>query len=58
MHDPVCGMEVNPELCKFREMYKDQEYCFCSEACHNVFLMNPSRYLPWRPGKQDRRKKE
>ena len=58
MTDPVCGMNVNPETGRFREAYKDQEYGFCSEACRKVFLMNPQRYLPWRPGKQDRRKKE
>lgn len=57
MIDPVCGTDVNPELCKFRETYGGQERFFCSEACQKVFLMNPQRHLPWKPGKPDRRKK-
>lgn len=58
MTDPVCGMEVHPESCKFRDTYREQEFFFCSEQCRKVFLMNPERHLPWRPGKSDRRKKE
>ena len=58
MRDSVCGMEVNPELCKIRETYKEYECFFCSEACRKVFVMNPERYLSWKPGKRpDRRKK-
>lgn len=57
MIDPVCGMEVNPELCKIRETYQGQEFYFCDESCRKAFWMNPERYLPWKPGKKpDRRK--
>ncbi len=55
--DPVCGMEVNPELCKIRETYKEYEYFFCSEACQKVFIMNPERHVPWRSGRPNRRKR-
>jgi YHS domain-containing protein len=41
MTDLVCGMEINPELCKFRESYKGADYFFCSDACQRAFLKNP-----------------
>jgi len=44
--DPVCGMEVNPELCKIRETYKEYEYFFCSEACQKVSKRSPFELDP------------
>ena len=44
MIDPVCGMEVNQELCKFRETYKGYGFFFCSDACQRAFLKNPERH--------------
>ena len=58
MKDVVCGSNANPELCKFRERYKEQDYFFCSEACRNAFLKNPERHIPWKPGGPDRRQRD
>jgi YHS domain-containing protein len=41
--DLVCGMEVE-EGTNCAE-YEGKRYCFCTEACRDEFLKNPSKYL-------------
>ena len=40
--DPVCGMEVGPDA--LSSEYENQLYRFCSAACRDLFLAQPTRY--------------
>ena len=42
--DPVCMMKVNVSNAKFKEVYKDKTYYFCSASCYEEFKKNPSKY--------------
>jgi Cu+-exporting ATPase len=41
--DPVCGMEVDPELAA-RAEHRGKTYYFCSEGCLATFQEAPERY--------------
>ena len=43
-HDPVCGMEVSPDVAIVL-VHEGVEYRFCSEACRQEFLKHPRAYL-------------
>ena len=43
--DPVCMMKVNVANAKFKEIYKDKTYYFCSEGCKEQFRTEPEKYL-------------
>jgi len=53
MHDPVCGMEVNPNGTDKVTNFQGLSYYFCAEACRKSFEANPEKYLK---GKSDKRK--
>jgi YHS domain-containing protein len=42
--DPICDMDVDPKLAKFKTSYKDKTYFFCSEFCKKSFDKNPGNY--------------
>ena len=51
--DPVCGMEVNPEIARAQGLASDHEgqtYLFCGKGCKLDFDENPARFLE--PGYQ------
>ncbi len=41
--DPICGMEVGPDALQIE--YDGTLYRFCSQACHDLFLAQPERYV-------------
>ena len=41
--DPICGMEVGPDALSVE--YEDRLYRFCSQACRDLFLAQPARYV-------------
>ena len=44
--DPVCGMEVNPEVAKAQGLssdYDGQTYYFCGKGCKLDFDENPDK---------------
>ncbi|MBI2210027.1 MAG: YHS domain-containing protein [Deltaproteobacteria bacterium] len=42
--DPVCGMEVDEKKAAATLVYKDQTFCFCTEACKRAFEKDPQKY--------------
>ncbi|HID81407.1 MAG TPA: heavy metal translocating P-type ATPase [Chromatiales bacterium] len=44
LQDPVCGMQVSKES-KYRFVYKDEPYYFCSQSCQDKFQADPENYL-------------
>jgi P-type Cu+ transporter len=47
--DPVCGMEVNPAIAKFKLEQAGKSYFFCSQSCAQKFELQPEKYLPSQP---------
>ncbi len=43
--DPICGMMVEVKNAKFKSMYKNNTYFFCSEHCKKQFDESPSEYV-------------
>ena len=43
-HDPVCGMEVDPEQAPAKSEHRGQTYYFCSTDCQEQFDQNPEQY--------------
>lgn len=43
--DPVCGMKVDEEKCRFVTNYDGKEYRFCSADCKKAFDLAPEKYL-------------
>jgi YHS domain-containing protein len=43
--DPVCGMEVIPAAAAASEPYRGIDYYFCSRACKDKFVGDPSHYV-------------
>ena len=42
--DPVCGMEVTPDLAVATSEYQGETYYFCSMSCKQEFDNNPQAY--------------
>jgi Cu+-exporting ATPase len=42
--DPVCGMRIQADDAAATAEYDGQTYYFCSQACHDVFVADPSVY--------------
>ncbi|MFN4163001.1 MAG: heavy metal translocating P-type ATPase [Ferrovibrio sp.] len=42
--DPVCGMNVDPELAQHSAEYDTVRYVFCSEGCKSKFIAEPAKY--------------
>ncbi|MHB8778161.1 MAG: YHS domain-containing protein [Anaerolineales bacterium] len=45
VHDPVCGMDIEPAASAGTSEYKGQTYYFCSPGCKKSFYENPEKYL-------------
>ncbi|HEY6892727.1 MAG TPA: heavy metal translocating P-type ATPase, partial [Rhodanobacteraceae bacterium] len=45
VHDPVCGMTVDPHTTQHRADYRGHPYFFCSARCREKFEAEPARYL-------------
>ncbi len=45
LHDPVCGMTINPAAAAHRLGYQNTTYYFCSAHCLERFQAAPSDYL-------------
>lgn len=46
--DPVCGMDVNPEVARAAGLTADHEgeaYYFCGRGCRLEFLDDPKRFF-------------
>ena len=46
--DPVCGMEVSPEISRAQDLtseHEGQTYHFCGKGCKLDFDEGPSKYL-------------
>ena len=46
--DPVCGMEVNPEIARAQGLTSDHEgetYFFCGKGCKLDFDDEPAKYF-------------
>jgi len=46
VHDPVCGMTVDPATATEKLEYGGATYFFCSSGCRSSFEKDPSRYIP------------
>ena len=44
VHDPVCGMSVDPATAAERVDYMGTTYSFCSAGCRSKFEQEPARY--------------
>lgn len=43
--DPVCGMELEPNLVVAQLVWEERDFRFCSQACLQRFTAAPERYL-------------
>jgi Cu+-exporting ATPase len=44
-HDPVCGMEIEPQSALAKREYMGQTFYFCSQSCVDQFDKNPHDYV-------------
>jgi uncharacterized membrane protein YraQ (UPF0718 family)/YHS domain-containing protein len=44
VHDPVCGMSVDPATATEKVEYAGATYYFCSAGCRSTFEKDPARY--------------
>jgi YHS domain-containing protein len=49
VHDPVCGMDIDPATAAGTSEYNGQTYYFCSPGCKKSFDKDPEKYV----GQQD-----
>jgi Cu+-exporting ATPase len=42
--DPVCGMRIDTDDAAATADYEGTTYYFCSEACHDAFVADPTSY--------------
>ncbi len=45
VHDPVCGMDIDPATAAGKSDYKGQTYYFCSFGCKKAFDKEPEKYI-------------
>jgi len=45
VHDPVCGMSVDPAHAEYRSSRNGETYYFCSAGCKETFDKDPGKYL-------------
>ena len=45
VHDPVCGMSVDPAVATHRAEHDGRGYFFCTARCRERFIADPARYL-------------
>lgn len=44
-HDPVCGMEIEPQSAFDKREHMGQTFYFCSQSCVDQFDQDPHRYV-------------
>ena len=49
VHDPVCGMTVDPHKSPHHAQLDGQDWHFCSAGCRTKFIADPQRYLEPQP---------
>jgi len=42
--DPVCGMRIDTDDAAATAEYDGKTFYFCSGACHDAFVANPTSY--------------
>jgi YHS domain-containing protein len=42
--DPVCGMRIDEDDAAATAEHGGKTYYFCSQACHDAFVADPSSY--------------
>jgi Cu+-exporting ATPase len=45
VHDPVCGMDIDPATAAGTSEYKGHTYYFCSLGCKKTFDKDPEKYV-------------
>jgi Cu+-exporting ATPase len=45
VHDPVCGMDIDPATAAGTSEHNGQTYYFCSLGCKKTFDKEPEKYL-------------
>lgn len=45
VHDPVCGMDIDPATAAGTSEYNGQTYYFCSAGCKKSFDKEPEKYI-------------
>ena len=45
VHDPVCGMEIEPQGAFAKREHMGQAFYFCSQSCVDQFDKEPHRYV-------------
>ena len=45
VHDPVCGMDIDPATAAGKSMYNGTLYYFCSLGCKSAFDKDPEKYI-------------
>jgi YHS domain-containing protein len=45
VHDPVCGMDIDPATAAGKSEYKGQTYYFCAPSCKKAFDADPEKYV-------------
>lgn len=45
VHDPVCGMTVDPETAAGHAEHEGKTYFFCSKGCQAKFEASPAKFL-------------
>ncbi len=45
IHDPVCGMEIDPKNAFAKREHMGQTFYFCSQSCVDQFDKNPHNYV-------------
>ena len=43
--DPVCGVEIDPEVTRWQGKYLGETYYFCCLSCLEAFEKDPLRYI-------------
>jgi Cu+-exporting ATPase len=51
VHDPVCGMDVDPADSDQTYAYNGQTFHFCSVGCRTKFIADPTKFLEPQPAK-------
>lgn len=52
VHDPVCGMDIDPATAAGTSEYNGQTYYFCSLGCKKSFDKEPEKYAGKDPNEQ------
>lgn len=45
LKDPVCGVKIEEKTVRYKEVFREHMYYFCSSECQSSFKDNPERYL-------------